>query len=147
MERTWCTMAKLPTRRATALTAKISESQKSEENVLSGKSIACKSRIMYIERKAGSLTGTARIGRVTFNRSGRTIFYGHLVFHRILRGGFKSNYYKETSGEDYWISGCKRRGGDRLYASELPILIDEDVREEYWRDIRGLPDRTHEKFA
>ena len=29
-----------------------------------------KSRIMYIESKAGGLTGPARIGRVTFSKSG-----------------------------------------------------------------------------
>ena len=50
------------------------------------------SRIMYIERKAGELNGPARIGRVTFNRTGRTIHYRDLVFRRIVGGGFKSNY-------------------------------------------------------
>jgi len=34
-----------------------------------------KSRIMYIESKAGGLTGPARIGRVTFSKSGATIYY------------------------------------------------------------------------
>lgn len=64
-----------------------------------------KSRIMYIERKAGALTGTARIGRVTFNRTGKTIYYRDQVFRRIVGGGFKSNYLEESTGEDYWISG------------------------------------------
>ena len=104
-------------------------------------------RIMYIERKAGSLTGSARIGRVTFNRTRHTIFYRDQVFHRIVGGGFKSNYYDEATGEDYWISGCKRRGGDQLYASNVPIEIDDDVRAEYWRDIRGMPDRIDEETA
>ena len=102
---------------------------------------------MYIERKAGALTGEARIGRVTFNRTGRTIFYRDHIFHRIVGGGFKSNYYDEATGEDYWISGCKRRGGDSLYVSNVPIKIDADVREEYWRDIRGLPERVDDKTA
>lgn len=102
---------------------------------------------MYIERKAGALTGEARIGRVTSNKTGRTLFYREHVFRRIVGGGFKSNYYEEATGEDYWISGCKTRGGDRLYVSNVPIEIDEDVREEYWRYIRGEPDRIHEKTA
>jgi hypothetical protein len=34
-----------------------------------------KPRIMYIERKAGQLIGEARMGRVTFSRSGKTICY------------------------------------------------------------------------
>jgi len=106
-----------------------------------------KSRIMYIERKAGALTGDARIGRVTFNKTGRTIFYREQVFHRIVGGGFKSNYEEEATGEDYWISGPKRRGGDRMYGSALPVAIDEDVRTEYWRDIRGQPERVHDTVA
>jgi hypothetical protein len=95
---------------------------------------------MYIERKAGALTGRARIGCVTFNRSGRTIRYRDQVFHRIVGGGFKSNYTEEATEEEYWISGCKRAGGDALYATNIPIPIDEDVREEYWSEIRNLPD-------
>jgi hypothetical protein len=42
------------------------------------------------------------------------------------------------------ISGCKKRGGDRLYAGT--IEIDDDVREEYWNEIRGLPDRTDRRL-
>lgn len=106
-----------------------------------------KSRIMYIERKAGALTGDARIGRVTFNKTGRTIFYREHVFRRIVGGGFKSNCQEEATGEDYWISGPKRRGGDRMYGSALPIGVDEDVRTEYWRDIRGQPERIHDGVA
>ena len=106
-----------------------------------------KSRIMYIERKAGALTGSARIGRVTFNRTGRSIHYHDQVFRRIVGGGFKSNYIEETTGEDYWISGCKRRGGDRMYGSAVPVEIDDDVREEYWSTIRNLPEECHNKCA
>ena len=106
-----------------------------------------KSRIMYIERKAGAVTGSARIGRVTFNRTGKTIYYGNQVFHRIVGGSFKSNYIEESTGEDYWISGCKRRGGDSLYVSAVPIEIDEDAREEYWAMIRNLPAERGRKHA
>src|SRR5438105_1170396 len=33
------------------------------------------SRIMYIERKTDGITGPSHIGRVTFSKSGRTIYY------------------------------------------------------------------------
>ena len=69
-----------------------------------------KSRIIYIERKAGALTGDARIGRVIFNTTGRTIFYGDHVFRRIVGSGFKSNYHDETTGDDY---GFPARSGKR----------------------------------
>jgi len=106
-----------------------------------------KSRIMYIERKAGALCGEACIGRVTFNRTGRTIFYREHVFRRIVGGGFKSNYIDEATGEDYWISGPKRRGGDRMYGSVIPVPVDEDVREEYWLNIRNSPAKIKDEVA
>lgn len=112
----------------------------------SRKSKAHAGRIMYIECKAGELTGNARIGRVTFSKTGRTLYYRGQAFQSLKGAGFKSNYYCVETGEDYWISGPKRRGGDALYGS-APIDIDEDVREEYWRDIRGQPERAQEKSA
>jgi hypothetical protein len=129
------------------LAAVISAGQQNTQKSTPEKPAGRKPRIMYIERKAGSLTGRARIGRVTFNRTGRTIFYREQIFRRVVGGGFKSNYYEEATGEDYWISGCKRRGGDQLYATNIPIEIDDDVRVEYWRDIRGAPERINEKTA
>ena len=140
-------MPKRPTRKAAALAAVIAAGQQSTHSETSESCVGRRPRIMYIERKAGSLTGRARIGRVTFNRTGRTIFYHDQVFRRIVGGGFKSNYYDEATGEDYWISGCKRRGGDQLYATNVPIEVDDDVRVEYWRDIRGAPERINEKTA
>jgi hypothetical protein len=101
-----------------------------------------KPRIMYIENKGDQLTGPARIGRVTFNRTGKTLFYGGKSFSR--SEGFKSNYVCTETGELYWISGPKKRGGDALYATNIPAEIDEDVREEYWITIRKSPDRVKE---
>lgn len=101
----------------------------------------------YIECKAGGLTGDARIGRVTFSKTGRTLYYGGQTFQSLKGAGFKSNYYCVETGDDYWISGPKRRGGDALYGGSTPIEIDEDVREEYWRDIRRQPERVHETVA
>jgi len=58
---------------------------------------------MYIERKAGGLEGEARIGRVTFSRTGRTLYYRARAFQSLKGGGFKANYYDVQTGEDYWI--------------------------------------------
>ena len=125
----------------------IQETIKSAGKVHSPMRVGVRTRIMYIERKAGSLTGDARIGRVTFNKTGRTIFYRDQVFRRIVGGGFKSNYCDETTGEEYWISGAKKKGGDRLYGERLPIVVDDDVREEYWTSIRGMPERITDTDA
>jgi len=105
---------------------------------------AATGRIMYIERKAGNLTGEARIGRVSFSQSGRTLYYKGRQFRSLKGKGFKSNYYDVESGEDYWISGPKRRGGDSLYRTNIATAIDDDIREEYWREIRRQPERLME---
>jgi hypothetical protein len=98
-----------------------------------------KSRIMYIESKAGGLIGPARIGRVEFSKTGKTLYYRGKEFQSLKGRGFKANYYDVETGDEYWISGCKRDGSDRLYGENLPIEIDEDVRDEYWRTIRRQP--------
>jgi hypothetical protein len=97
-----------------------------------------KPHIMYIEFKAESLNGPARIGRVSYSKTGKTLYYAGKTFQSI-KGGYKANYFEVETGENYWISGCKRTGGDRLYGGGLPVEIDEDVREEYWTDIRKQP--------
>ena len=61
--------------------------------------LAMRSRIMYIESKAEGLNGPARIGRVTFNRTGRTLYYKGQSFHRLKGQGFKANYRQTESGE------------------------------------------------
>jgi hypothetical protein len=105
-----------------------------------------KSRIMYIEFKE-ELTGPARIGRVTFSKSGRSLYYGGKTFQSLSGAGFKSNYYDIETHEHYWISGCKKNGEDRLYGERIPVKIDADVREEYWTEIRNQPDRKNEAEA
>lgn len=101
-------------------------------------------RIMYIEYKGDGLNGTARIGRVTFSRTGATLYYGGKSFGRLGGTGFKANYSCVETGEQYWISGPRRDGTDRLYKSDWAVEIDEDVREEYWTEIRKRPElRDH----
>jgi len=97
-----------------------------------------KSRIMYIESKAESLNGPARIGRVTFSKTGLSIYYKGKSFLRIQ--GFKANYREQATFDEYWISGPRRDGKDRLYVSNIPVEIDDDAREEYWTEVRKKPE-------
>jgi len=99
-----------------------------------------KTKIMYIEYKGDELTGDARIGRVQFSKTMKSIRYDGKLFLSLKGSGFKSNFYDEESGEKYWISGCKKDGTDRLYKENSPIYIDEDVQEEYWKEIRNMHD-------
>lgn len=96
------------------------------------------SRIMYIERKSGHADdGPARIGRVTFSQTGRTIYYGGKSFQSCKGQGIGANYFDIETGDEYWISGPKRNGRDRHWAGSGRVEIDQDVIEEYWREVRG----------
>lgn len=102
---------------------------------------------MYIEYKGDGLTGPARIGRVSFSKRGKTIYYGGKKFQSLKGAGFKANYVDIETGEEYWISGCKRNGNDRLYGERNPVEIDDDAREEYWTEIREQPENKGKTVA
>ena len=90
------------------------------------------SRIMYLERKSGfNDNGPARIGRVTFSKSGRSVYYRGRRFERIRGGGASGNFEEVETGDEYWISGIKRDGSDRHWAGSGDVEIDEDVLAEY----------------
>src|SRR5438309_2825658 len=67
-------MPKSPSRKTADLEIAIADASRSSGLAVSPtrKVKAQAGRIMYIECKAGGLTGTARIGRVTFPKTGRT---------------------------------------------------------------------------
>lgn len=99
---------------------------------------AKKTRIMYIEAKSVGLNGPARIGRVTFSKSGQSIHYQGHTFQRLGGDGFKANYFDAETHDQFWISGPRKDGRDRLYpSSSMPVEIDPDVHDEYWKNIRG----------
>jgi len=101
-----------------------------------------KPRIMWIEKKGeGGLVGPARIGRVRFSKSGKSLYYQGRRFETLSGQGFKANYVDVETGEHYWISGCRKDGRDALYGTD--VEIDEDVREEYWTEIRSQPGSVH----
>ncbi|MBO3697303.1 hypothetical protein [Roseivirga sp. E12] len=99
-----------------------------------------KTRIMYIEYKGLGLTGEARIGRVNFSKTGKSIHYKGQTFQTLRGMGSKSNYFDLESNEEYWISGYHKDGSDRLYGERTPIYLDKDVQEEYWTEIRNMPE-------
>jgi hypothetical protein len=97
---------------------------------------AVKTRIMYIQR--GRAPG--RIGRVRLSKTGRTIFYRDVELASLGGRGYKANYIDLATNEEYWVSGPRKDGQDTLYPGL--IEIDDDVREEYWRSIRSLPEKV-----
>ena len=95
-----------------------------------------KTAIMFIG--GPGLGSGGHIGRVRFSKTRRTIYYGDLVLSKSTQCFGKANCFAEHTQEEYWVSNPKKSGQDTLYPGI--IEIDEDVREEYWREIRERPD-------
>jgi hypothetical protein len=93
---------------------------------------------MYIEPKEGDIGEPARVGRVTFSKTGKTLYYRGRSFRPLRGQGIRGNYFEVETGDEYWISGCKKSGNDTYGAGV--VQIDEDVREEYWLTIRRRPE-------
>lgn len=87
-------------------------------------------RIMYIENKSGEndLIGDARIGRMTFSKSGKSIHYKGLTFETLSGTGFKANYFDVETGDHYWISGCKKNGSmESDSQSTLTMMLEKSI--------------------
>ena len=84
---------------------------------------------------------------MTFSKTGQTIYYRGRAFRSLHGAGFKANYFDVETGDHFWISGCRQDGADRLYGERQPVAIDEDVRQGYWTEIRGKPERIGEGVA
>ncbi len=90
-----------------------------------------RSKIMYVEDKSEGLEGDARIGRVYFSKSGKTLYYRGQKFQSLKGSGYKANYFDVESGNHYWISGPRKDQNDRLYGGNIGVKIDSDVKNDY----------------
>jgi hypothetical protein len=97
-------------------------------------------RIMYIEYKGDGLDGPGRIGWVELSRSRRSFRYAGKLLQK-TKSGYKYNCIDAETGEEYWVSGPKKDGTDKLYGGV--VEIDDDARVEYWTKIRDTPDLSH----
>lgn len=104
--------------------------------------MAKKYRIMYIEPKEDVASVEALIGKVTFSKSGKSLYYKDLKLHSLGGVGWKANY-SDQNGCHFWVSGCRQDGNDGLY--HVKVHVDEDIREEYWTGIRSMPERAKQE--
>jgi len=98
--------------------------------------------IMYIEAKESTASLNAIIGLVQKSKTGKTLRYKRQAFQSLGGTGFKANYFDVSTGQHYWISGCRKDGNDGLYKTN--VYIDEDVRHAYWTKIRAMPERREQ---
>jgi hypothetical protein len=77
-----------------------------------------KKQLMYIELKSGySDNGPAWIGLVEFSQTGQTIYFDNKALKKLKIPGPYANHYNVETGEEYWVSGVKKNGQDRHWAS------------------------------
>ena len=88
-------------------------------------------RVMYVENKSGLIDGvSARIGWVEFSKTGQTVYYRGRALQK--GGGIRGNFFDVESGEEYWVSGVKRRGSNAHPAERgVSVEIDPDALDAY----------------
>jgi hypothetical protein len=89
-------------------------------------------RLMYVENKDGAIDGAdARIGWVTFSKTGQTVYYRGRELQKAKGGGLRGNFFDVTTGEEYWVSGVKTRGSNVHSAERATVVIDADAQDAY----------------
>jgi hypothetical protein len=93
-----------------------------------------KRRVLYVENKDGMIDGAnGRIGWVTFSQTGQSVYYRDRILRRVHGGGPRGNFLDDATGEEYWVSGVKKRGSNGHWAETVTIAVDDDALEEYER--------------
>ena len=86
--------------------------------------------LMYIELKTGySDDGPAWIGYVKTSKTKKTIYFNDQAFQK--QNGCYSNYVDIETGDEYWISGLKKKESNRHWAGHGKIMIDQRAVDEY----------------
>ena len=86
--------------------------------------------LMYIELKTGySDDGPAWIGYVKTSKTKKTIYLNDRAFQKY--NGCYSNYVDIETGDEYWISGLKKKESNRHWAGHGKIMIDQRAVDEY----------------
>ena len=93
--------------------------------------------LMYIELKTGySDDGPAWIGYVKTSKTKKTIYFNDHAFQKY--NGSYSNYIDIENGEEYWISGLKKKESNRHWAGHGKIMIEpQEAVNEYLTLIGG----------
>lgn len=86
--------------------------------------------LMYIELKTGySDDGPAWIGYVQTSKTRKTIYFNDHAFQKNI--GNYANYMDIENGEEYWISGLKKKESNRHWADHGKIMIDRRAVDDY----------------
>ena len=86
--------------------------------------------LMYIELITRySYDGPAWIGYVKTSKTKKTIYFNNHAFQKY--NGNYANYIDIENGDEYWISGLKKKESNRHWAGHGKIMIDRRAVHEY----------------
>ena len=86
--------------------------------------------LMYIELKTGySDDGPAWIGYVKTSKTKKTIYFNDHAFQK-YNGGY-SNYVDIENGDEYWISGLKKRESNHHWARSEERRVGKECRSRW----------------
>jgi len=94
--------------------------------------------ILYIEKvtKGSNHDDEARIGKVSYSKTGQTIYYKDKKLQKIKGGGASSNYKDEATDQEYWVSGIKKEGSNRHRFGSGIVIVDKEAKSEFLK-IKG----------
>ena len=89
-------------------------------------------RLMYVGNKDGQIDGSnGRIGWVEFSKTGQTVYYRGRQLQKSSGQGIRGNFFDVETGEEYWVSGVKKRGSNVHWAERITVRIDPDAVDAY----------------
>ena len=92
--------------------------------------------LRYIEQKTGHANnGPAWIARVKVSKSGRTVYFNGMALKRSRTPGISGSYYHLGTGDEYWITGVKKRGSNRHALGSGPVMIERGAVQEYLQTV------------
>lgn len=87
-------------------------------------------KLLYVELKTGySDDGPAWIGYVKTSKTGRTLYFNNHAFQK--QTDYNSNYVDVENGDEYWITGVKKRESNRHWDGHGVIWIDQRAVKEF----------------
>ena len=102
---------------------------------------------MLVERKDGPRTEAASVGRVSFSKTEKTLYYRGMSLQAVRVKGGKTCYEDLISGDSYHAAAARKDGSDVLACAGVVVEIDDNARDEYWGSIRYQPERASETVA
>jgi hypothetical protein len=91
--------------------------------------------LRYVELKTGyDDNGPAWIGFVTLSKTGRTVYFNGRALKKMGGSGVcGGNHYDLETGDEFWVSGVKKRGRNRHPVGRGKVLVEAAALSEFLR--------------